>query len=329
MKKNFLYTLVCAASVAFSMVASAQDAHFSQYFASPLYTNPAMTGQINGNVRLNSLFRTQWAPFQGAYTTGSFSADARFNNFGAGLAVIDQVSGPNDFNRLSINLSGAYDIAFRSNTNQHLVVGIQAGIYNLSYGNKNVTVGDQYVDGFGAINAVNEDFNNLSVLSPDLNFGVLWFNGSTRQRWAPFAGAAVFHLLQPYDSFDKSSRIPMRYLVHAGVRYRTNSAIDIIPNFKASMQGVGLAYNGIVGCNINYQLIDTYTSLEAGLGYRLDDAVVPYLGLSYKDFSFGVSYDANISTLSDVGNNKSALEFSVTYISRRNSVKKQFICPRL
>ncbi|MES2628677.1 MAG: PorP/SprF family type IX secretion system membrane protein [Bacteroidota bacterium] len=328
MTKRSLIIVLGLAFGALSADLKAQDAHFSQYFASPLYTNPALTGQINGNFRLNALQRSQWQTYDNAaYTTSSFSADARLNNFGLGLNAVNEVSGTNNYNRLSVNVGGAYDLSFKSNSNQHLVFGVQAGIYNLSTNNKNITVPDQYEPGFGATNPVNEDLSNLSVLSPDVNFGVLWFNGSVKRRWAPFAGASVFHLLQPYDSFSKDKRVDMRYLVHGGVRFRTNSAIEFVPNIMASVQGT--AYNGIVGVNASYSLIDTYTSIQAGIGYRLDDAIVPYFGLGYKDFAFGVTYDANISSLSDVGNNKNALEFSLTYINRSNQVKKQFICPRL
>ncbi len=327
MTKRSLYIFLGLAFSALSANLKAQDAHFSQYFSSPLYTNPALNGQINGNFRLNALYRTQWNAFNDAFTTQSFSADARLGNWGIGFNAVDQQSGVNNFNRLQFNLGGSYDIAFKNNSAQHLVFGVQAGIYNMAFNDKNVTLGDQYVESFGTIDPKNEQFNNLSVLSPDASFGVLWFNGSVKRRWSPFVGASVFHLLQPYDSFDKKSKLDMRYLIHGGVRIRTNSAIEFVPNIMASMQGT--AYNGIVGMNVSYALIDTYTSIQAGVGYRLDDAIVPYLGIGFKDFSFGVSYDRNTSSLSKVGNNKNSLEFSLTYINRSNQVKKQFICPRL
>jgi hypothetical protein len=44
------------------MTASAQDLHFSQFFNSPLTTNPANTGFIpDGDYRLGVNFRNQWA----------------------------------------------------------------------------------------------------------------------------------------------------------------------------------------------------------------------------------------------------------------------------
>src|ERR1035437_9240949 len=38
----------------------AQDIHFSQYYASPLTLNPALTGLVNGVFRASLNYRNQW-----------------------------------------------------------------------------------------------------------------------------------------------------------------------------------------------------------------------------------------------------------------------------
>ena len=56
--KKFISTLaflVCMASVA-----SAQDPNFSQFFASPLTLNPALTGKFDGVYRIAGNYRNQW-----------------------------------------------------------------------------------------------------------------------------------------------------------------------------------------------------------------------------------------------------------------------------
>ncbi len=329
MKTRILCSLATLALTLLCSLTQAQDAHFSQYFASPMYTNPALTGQINGNFRLNALYRTQWNPFKDYFNTASFSADARVKQYGFGVTVVNQLAGTNNLNNLTFVISGSYDISAKSNSNQHFVVGVQGGIYNKSFNNKNVTLPGDYVDGVGPINngPNREDLSNLSVLSPDINFGFMWFNGSSKLRYTPFAGASVFHLLQPYDSFNKDKKLAMRYLVHGGLRYRTNASLDLTPHFKAEYQDG--AYNAIVGLNASYTLTDTETSIEGGLAYRIDDAIVPYVGATVKDLSFGLSYDANTSQLSTAGNRKGTLEISLTYINRTNKLQKKFICPRL
>ncbi len=54
---------------------SAQDPHFSQFYASPLTLNPAFTGKFDGDYRLAANYRNQWASIPNAYTTASASLD--------------------------------------------------------------------------------------------------------------------------------------------------------------------------------------------------------------------------------------------------------------
>src|SRR5437868_6623101 len=48
--------LVCL----FALSSFAQDIHFSQYYASPLTLNPALTANINGMFRVAANYRNQW-----------------------------------------------------------------------------------------------------------------------------------------------------------------------------------------------------------------------------------------------------------------------------
>ncbi len=306
---------------------SAQDAHFTQYFSSPVYTNPALTGQINGNYRVGGNFRTQWNAFGDAYTSAAISADMRKDAWGFGVAVVEQITGVANYNNLNFLVSGAYDLAYKNNSSKHLVFGLQLGFINRSTGNGDYTLPDQWEPGFGPVNPINEDLGNLNAFVPDANFGILWFNGSSRIKWAPFAGAGVFHLIPTDDSFNQLKTLPMRFMVHGGARYRTGTAIDITPHAKISYQDG--AYNGIIGANVSYALIDTEVRLEGGVAYRINDAVLPYVGFRYKDFQFGASFDGNLTDLSDVGRSKNSVELSLIYTNHKTSVKEKFICPRL
>ncbi len=49
--------------------AQAQDAIFSQYFASQPYLNPALTGFYDGSYRVNAHYRTQWTNINSGINT--------------------------------------------------------------------------------------------------------------------------------------------------------------------------------------------------------------------------------------------------------------------
>src|SRR3954451_21884956 len=55
--------------------AKAQDPHFSQFFASPLTLNPALTGKFDGDLRVTGNYRNQWPTINRAFTTTTVSAD--------------------------------------------------------------------------------------------------------------------------------------------------------------------------------------------------------------------------------------------------------------
>lgn len=330
MKRIDLHKIVLAGVLLASTLGlKAQDPHFSQYFQAPMYTNPALTGQLNGNFRVTALYRSQWQAFGNSFTTSSLSADTRKDAWGLGVTVIDELSANSRFNSLNAMLSASYDISQKAVGPHHFIFGLQAGVINVGYRTSGITTPDQYNPGTGANDQdLGEDFGSLNTIVPDFNFGFLWFNGSNRVSLAPFAGVAVFHLLEPNYTFGgQNVGLARRYMVHGGVRYRTSDGLDITPHAQVMYQNG--AYNGIIGANFSYALIDTETRLEGGVSYRLDDAIVPYVGMLYKDFLFGVSFDTNISSLSDVGTFKNAVEFSLTYTNRKAKYRQEYICPRL
>ncbi|MEO9210409.1 MAG: type IX secretion system membrane protein PorP/SprF, partial [Ginsengibacter sp.] len=53
----------------------AQDPHFSQFFASPLTLNPALTGKFDGDLRVAGNYRNQWPTLDNYYRTFSVSVD--------------------------------------------------------------------------------------------------------------------------------------------------------------------------------------------------------------------------------------------------------------
>ena len=54
--RNYLLTF----ALLFFISLNAQDIHFSQFYASPLTLNPAMTGFVNGDCRAGVIYRNQW-----------------------------------------------------------------------------------------------------------------------------------------------------------------------------------------------------------------------------------------------------------------------------
>src|SRR6478609_10380992 len=78
--------------VLISIPALAQDPEFSQYYAAPLYLNPAFAGTTDDH-RFIANYRNQWPNVARGYTTTAFSYDYNSNSINSGfgfLATQDQ-----------------------------------------------------------------------------------------------------------------------------------------------------------------------------------------------------------------------------------------------
>src|SRR6267378_6675680 len=113
--------------VLLALNSSAQDIHFSQFYASPLSLSPANTGNFNGDWRIMGNYRTQWKEVTKPYVTNSIGFDRQFylfnEKFSGGLFLINDKSGGN-LNVMKICGSGAYH---RKIARNELHAGIQLG----------------------------------------------------------------------------------------------------------------------------------------------------------------------------------------------------------
>ncbi len=73
--------------------------------------------------------------------------------------------------------------------------------------------------------------------------------------------------------------------------------------------------------------LNTTTDVTAGLNYRVDDAISPYVGLKIGDFTFGASYDVNSSKLGKLVSGTNGFDLSLMYTDSKKQ-KGYFKCPR-
>jgi hypothetical protein len=66
------------------------------------------------------------------------------------------------------------------------------------------------------------------------------------------------------------------------------------------------------GANAHYDLSgDGSYQLIGGLYYRHKEAIIPLVGLGWRDYTFTFSYDATMSSLKNYNNSRGAFEFSL------------------
>jgi type IX secretion system PorP/SprF family membrane protein len=305
------------------------DPHFSQYYANPLWLNPGLTGVIDGDYRVSVNAKQQWSSLSSSYLTAGASFDmAPTKNLAFGGIVLNQNAGDISYNYLNALASAAYRIRFGRAGLNMINFGVQAGVLNKSFDASKITLGSQF-DGSGYDGGLpfNETFTSTNTLVPDVNAGVMFFDGSGDKRINTFFGISGAHLTRPVDRFLGSNiRIPIRFTGHGGARVKVNDVLDITPNGLYMKQGN--AREIAAGAYAQYY-INAETDLMFGSNYRFDDAAIAFFGMHVKNIAFGVSYDFNTSTLNRATGSRGGLELSVSFTSRRGIAGPNFFCPRL
>jgi len=306
------------------------DPHFSQYYAHPLWLNPALTGVTDGAYRVSLNAKQQWGTISNSYLTGGASFDvAPVKNLAFGAVVINQNAGDVNYNHLTALVSGAYRIHFGNIGLNMINFGLQAGILNKSFDASSVTLGSQYnpVLGYDPTFGANESFSSSNTLVPDVNFGVMYIDGNPDLRVNVFGGAMAAHLTRPVDKFlGNDVRIPIRYAAHGGARVKLSNSFDLTPNGLYMKQGTA---EEISAGAYGQLMLNLDTDLLFGANYRVDDAAIAFFGLHIKNMTFGLSYDFNTSSLNRATGNKGGLELSVSFTGRKGIFGPNFFCPRL
>jgi type IX secretion system PorP/SprF family membrane protein len=309
----------------------AQDPEFSQFYANPLYLNPALTGaticpRIIGN------YRNQWPGLGNAYSTFSFSYDQYLNLFhgGLGLLVVADRAGGGSLNTTTVGLSYAYKFNITDKLNASLA--IRGSYYQRHIVWDNFIFEDQIDPRSGeVVRPTNEKAPDYpTVTAIDFAAGAfLDWNG-----WI-YGGLAVDHLTQPKNGFynDNTTQLNMKITAHAGSTINLKGGyggdeeqeFSVSPNILYQQQGAFHQLN--VGA---YLTIDP---VICGLWFRHNfenaDAVIALVGLHYKNLRVGYSYDLNVSKLFSVsgGAHEVSASWQFPCIERKRKIRA-IKCPR-
>jgi type IX secretion system PorP/SprF family membrane protein len=90
---------------------TAQDPQFSQFYAAPLYLNPAFAGATNQN-RVGINYRNQWPAIDANFTTVSafFDTYIEDKNSGVGVLITRDREGILGLQSMSLAVQYAYDL---------------------------------------------------------------------------------------------------------------------------------------------------------------------------------------------------------------------------
>jgi type IX secretion system PorP/SprF family membrane protein len=269
--------------------AKAQDAEFTQFYANPLYLNPAFAGS-NICPRICINYRNEWPGIAGTYVTTSASFDRFVYRIKSGIGVLVMNDQAGKGTLKTTNVSGIYSYQWRPNRNLSVNVGFKA-----TYGQKTLdwsklTFGDQIDERRGFVHTTNEVEGVSKKSYVDFSAGLVAFTKLF------YIGFAADHLTQPDEALlsGGQSKLPMKFTGHAGavIPIGDKSAeTSISPNILYQQQQDFR--------QLNLGVYFTKGVMVGGLWYRNSDAFIVLVGVQKGAFKIGYSYDVTVSKLTN------------------------------
>ena len=309
--RRFFFLLLLCLNISFS-----QDPVFTQFYNIPESMNPAFAGGSGGS-EIGILNRTQWPGLDYSLNSQFFFFDNYIDRYNSGieLTILNQLETVTRYNFTQINLNYSYHVQL--SRDWYFYPAISIGMGNKDFAFQNLVLEDQILITQGIINVNSSDLfllNNGNAKFLDIGAGFLVFNENL------WFGGSYKHINKPNISFkDDGENILDGFLsIHGGYK---------IP---FSRMYSNKEYNLYV--NLNYMRQSNYDRVDVGTKMQINDFTFGVFGtlaptsvqsnshkltsvnfitnLDYRQFSFGYSYDYNLSSLA---NTKGVFELSVTY----------------
>jgi type IX secretion system PorP/SprF family membrane protein len=304
-----------------SFSAVGQDHIYSQFFNAPIYLNPSLTGQFEGDIRMNLIYRNQWSGLSGDLSYITASADLNISKFAGGVGLM--------FNRSSEGTA-------------YLVKNNAAATYSYSVG------GDDFVASFG----IQAGFTNRQidwsklVFSDQIDMRLGYIPGSVSSAQPPemdskfyldaaagtnivfrnlMAGVALHHINQPDESFSGTqAKLPMRITANASYRIPLSPYFDYNQDEGSYLIPSVVYYKQASSTSLSAGAQFKHRGLNAGIWYRSagqggPDAIVVSLifdlfkgNKNGEKLRLGLSHDATTSKI-NYTNTGGTTEASIGY----------------
>ena len=299
--------------VLFNFTVKSQDSEYSQFYANPLYLNPALAGTESCKRAILN-YRNQWPGMTSKYVTYSTSYDQYIPKIHGGIGAIVSLDDAGGGILRTFQASVMYAYNLRASYNLSINMALQATFYQKYLNWSLLRFGDQIDPSLGFVMPTQDrppDYN--SIMFPDFDAGVVFgYKGVLH------GGIAVHHLAQPNMSYymNSDNRLPLKLTAHFG--------ININPN------GQGMYFDPIfwIAPNILYQQQGPFHQFNMGLyvvrlpvtfgaWYRFNfenaDAVIATFGLQFEHWKIGYSYDITLSELKNDTGGAHEISFTFRY----------------
>ncbi|MBL4704747.1 MAG: type IX secretion system membrane protein PorP/SprF [Flavobacteriales bacterium] len=305
-------------SIMITMCTIAQDAHFTQFYANPVYLNPAMVGLRKcPTVTMN--YRNQWPGIKDAYTTYSTAYDQHAEKLqgGIGFNIMHDRAGSGRL--MTTSASAAYAYEYQLSRKVTMRFGGKATYVNKSIDWNSLIFGDMIDARQGVIYGTQQEFGD-PINFVDFSVGTMIYTDYV------FGGFAVDHLTQPAEGLlnKYATHLPRKFTFHAGANiplgtmWKKDRALS--PNVLITRQNEFTQVN--IGMYLRLQ------ELVVGGWYRNNDSSIFLVGVETTKFKFAYSYDLTTSGMLSKSLGSHELSYTA-YLPCKTKKKKMKVlfCP--
>lgn len=320
----------------FQFKGRSQDIHFSQIYNAALHINPALTGNFDGNLRVNLNWKDQWRSVGKAFQTYGASFDQNVMKtrvgkayFAYGISFYQDIAGEVKLGTTRVMASlAAYLWAGKKG---RISLGLQAGYGRVGVDPTAMRWGNQY-DGLQYNpNLPSGETNQFDPFSfADVNAGIVYWYSDAGKRttydktvdWK--LGFSVHHLNRPRNSYYSDEKLPMKFVVHFNGYFGVkNSNWGVWPSASFQFQNphwevmAGVLFRTTINGKARVTGFKKEMAISFGGHFRVSspfDAFIPEVFFEVSGFGVGLTYDVNISELSSATNLSGGFELSLRYI---------------
>lgn len=305
-------------------ISKGQDVQYSQFYAAPIYLNPALTG-ASELTRIGINYRNQWPGLDQSFNSYSAYIDHYIFDYNSGIGLIFNGSKESLANLSTNEIGLSYAYRLRLGEDKYFRLGAQASFMQRDAFFSDLVFGSQIDIINGTVGGITDELNGIPIDSKysfmDYSFGGMFYSDKI------WLGASAHHVTEPNVSFvdDQVSRLPMKLSLQGGIRFDFVGGQRNYFNHQYAERSISFAFNYKQQDPFSQLDIGTQIYLEPlvlGLWYRglptknglpNNEAIIALVGFSLESgLDIGYSYDVTASKLG-LKNSGGAHEISLRY----------------
>ena len=293
----------------------AQSPQFSQFYANPIYSNPALAGDA-GTPRFIANYRNQWASIGTPFQTAAFSFDtyAEDADVGLGVQALHDQRGPALMSdQVSAQISKM--IFLDGQKEVRLIGGFQAAWTSNRWNGDNLSYVSQFLGSQDPLSGASLASNRFTVsggavleyVPNDEDYSSFWLSGA----WHNIGINDNISIEHQRINVQLGSKIPINipsfFGNHLGSDLDRESSLKL--GLQVRKQGVSRQLDAGFNVVVSPLILGVwYRGMSFGNSRR--DALIGTAGWAYGNMLFQASYDLPVSSL---GFDTGAFEISIWY----------------